>query len=145
MSVPKVAIALAVLVAAGLVAECSGANKAKPVTASTPTAAWKTVTPRMPEPLTLPSLDMGTRTLLEGGPTSASSALGTIKVGVGTFWVLFNCTGDGVATIILGDFARLPVTCSSNSMNQISVKTARKLAVSIEAPASVAWAIRITR
>jgi hypothetical protein len=94
-------------------------------------------------------MDAGTKSLLTAGPTKGSRIVGTVLVGKGSVWVLFDCRGAGKVEIVLESVVNLPFTCLADSLtptlNQLDLKSKKTLVVRVQAPDSVEWALRVTR
>ncbi|GIH28448.1 hypothetical protein Aph01nite_67580 [Acrocarpospora phusangensis] len=160
MTFRQVAPAAVIAVIAGLLTACTPAPAAAPLTTPAPDRPGATSSPAPPEAgiaseppppeeIRTPGIDAGTTSLLTAGPAKGSRIIGEIQGGEGTLWVMFDCRGAGTAEITLEPLATMPITCLDSlitpSMNQLDLKTKRRLTVRVQAPGSVEWAMRITR
>lgn len=95
----------------------------------------------------VPPVISGSRELASMGPSVGSAWVGTVRVSAGDVSATVVCAGRGVLEVNLRPLARFDVRCEPGRVvtteNQIEVSSDQWISVTLQAPASVTWALSI--
>jgi hypothetical protein len=139
---------LAVLALAGCSARAGADTKPdRHASAPSTTASAAGEQPLDAGPVRVPEPQAGLTTLAHSAPASGGRRVGTVSAEAKAMWVTVLCRGGGIMKVNLEPFGAFTLNCPAGSTlpsaNQIVFTRTHELDVKVEAPASVAWAMRI--
>jgi hypothetical protein len=136
---------VAALVAVGMLSACGAGPAARPAT-----KAARPVVAAVPDPhvVVLPEPDTSLVTLATVSPRRGNAVVGSFPVLPGNLWIDLNCLGAGALQVAFEPLDAFTMPCGDLvqvTKNEIALSTANVLKISVSAPGTIQWSMRLQR